>query len=739
MKSSFPAAGSALLLAVTLAACDSDSRYRFSPAPVDPPSDDPPAVDPPPVADPPPNILFVIMDDVGIDQVRSMGYGGHEAPAMPTIDSIAEAGVRFRNTWSMPECSPGRSALMTGRYPLRNDIYQAIGPNDLANSQVSPWEMTVAKVLKGAGYESGMFGKFHLAGPENNEAGNATPAQLGWDYFYGWTGGLPGSIDTTAGGIAPAGTYSCGFVPEESEPNGAYYGACYVPEPGGASCTEITGTDHAGSSAGLQCLTRGGILVPNAACEATPPAGLVFDRENAHYVSPLVVNAGGEVEEATLLDPRARGFRSTIEIDAAIDWINSRSDEQPWMATVSFSSPHTPLHPPPAHLLRSGIGGSLTADCTDPINQRRITDALIEALDTELARLLVETGIATEAPDGNLVYDPAASDAMVIVVGDNGSFGPTVKLPFDATRAKGSAYQTGIWVPLIVSGPLVEQPGRDVEHMVNSVDVFGLFAEIAGVDVDQAVPRGTDAETMMPYLTDPAPAGVREINFAQGGLNIQANGAVNGPCVFNGNSCSHTPVSKTVCEDNGGVWWGKGADHPDVLQGDLDQCWEVNRAIYEADSASYASNRIEMAPTVYQTVRNDRYKLVRNWALDFDPATYSGQGVETEEFYRIDQDVPVPRLDRAGENLLERVHGLDAEEQSNYDDLKYRLDVILASQVACPGDGNDDGVVDQADVDEHARISRDWGLSSSYDFNRDGLTDAQDLEIINDNLGTCPQ
>src|SRR5690606_40471751 len=84
---------------------------------------------------------------------------------------------------------------------------------------------------------------------------------------------------------------------------------------------------------------------------------------------------------------------------------------------------------------------SLTADCANPINQRRLADALIEALDTELARLLVETGIATEAEDGSLVYDPAASDTMVVVIGDNGSFGPTVKLPFDATRAKGSAYQ----------------------------------------------------------------------------------------------------------------------------------------------------------------------------------------------------------------------------------------------------------------------------------------------------------
>src|SRR5690606_17905360 len=127
-------------------------------------------------------------------------------------------------------------------------------------------------------------------------------------------GGLPASIDTTAGGVAPAGTYSCGFVPDESRANGAYSGACYVPAAGGASCSVIAGANAAGDSAGLQCLTRGGVLNPGAACETTAPPGLIFNRQNAHYVSPLVVNRNGAVEEADLLDARGRGYRSTIEV-----------------------------------------------------------------------------------------------------------------------------------------------------------------------------------------------------------------------------------------------------------------------------------------------------------------------------------------------------------------------------------------------------------------------------------------
>src|SRR5690606_21549069 len=126
-----------------------------------------------------PNILFVIMDDVGIDQMEVFGYGGATPPPMPNMNAVARAGVRFRNTWSMPECSPGRASFFVGRYPFRTQIKQAIGPNDLAVSQLTPYDMTAPKMLKQAGYQSAMFGKFHLAGPENNEAGNATPSVLG--------------------------------------------------------------------------------------------------------------------------------------------------------------------------------------------------------------------------------------------------------------------------------------------------------------------------------------------------------------------------------------------------------------------------------------------------------------------------------------------------------------------------------------------------------------------------------
>jgi hypothetical protein len=686
-----------------------------------------------------PNILLVILDDVGVDQLSAFGYGGLHPPSTPTIDAIADGGLRFRNTWSMPECSPGRSTLLTGRYPLRNNVNQALGPHDLANSQVSPYEVTTPKLLDFAGYTSSKFGKTHIGGPENNRAGYGTLAELGWDYFYGWVEGVPASVDPTAGGVATGDTtFNCGFIPDTARDpvNGADSGACYRQTSSGVQCSVIAGTSPHGDSPGLQCLTQGGILVPNASCEATAPAHLDWDRQNAHYVSSLVINDGDTIEQAAVSDPRGRGYRATIEVDNAIEWIRQRKgDATPWMTTVSFSNAHTPLQPPPGALLPSGLGHQFTADCSAPLNKRRLYNAMVESVDTELGRLMEETGMATRGVGGELIYDPAASNTVIVLVGDNGSFFPDVKVPFDMSRSKGSVYQTGVWVPLIVAGPMVEEPGRTVEHMVNFVDVYRLFGELAGLDVPALVPRVVDGASMLPYLLDPAQPSIRAFNFSQGGLNLQANGGRNGPCVMGGGTCSHTPMTQAICEDNQGVWWGVGANPDLVIKGDLEHCWQVNQVLFHSDPFNYASNRLEMSATDYRAIRNEHFKLVRNTAMDYDVATDSGVEIITEELYRINQAVPVPLLDRAEHDLL--ADGLLNPVQAfNYVQLHQAMQALEDSQIACPGDGNDDGRVDQADVDNYHEITADWNGSSTYDVNLDGMTDAADLQIIQDNLGT---
>src|SRR5690606_34060550 len=150
-----------------------------------------------------------------------------------------------------------------------------------------------------------------------------------------------------------------------------------------------------------------------------------------------------------------------------IQWINSRPSDAPSMATVSYSAAHTPWQPAPMALAPQsstllsqflpdapGFSGNLL-DCTNTVHGRHIQNQMTEAMDTEFGRLLLETGLATRDGAGHLVYDPQASNTVIVIVGDNGTLGFAVKSPFSLSLAKGSSYQTGVWVPLIVAGPQV--------------------------------------------------------------------------------------------------------------------------------------------------------------------------------------------------------------------------------------------------------------------------------------------
>ena len=690
---------------------------------------------------PTPNILFVIMDDVGIDQMKSFGYGGVTPPSLPNIDAVAAAGVRFRNTWSMPECSPGRAAMFLGRFPLRNNVYAALGPYDLANSQVSSDEMTTPKLLKLARYESAMFGKFHLAGPNNNQDGNHTPTALGWDYFHGWIRGGPASIDTTAGGVAAVGTYGCGFVPGGAVTGGADSGACYQSD---GTCRAISGVSNAGDSPGKQCMIGGGILQPHAACQNPAPTTLNFAAGNAYYVSPLVIASAAGFEAPPNSDPRNRGYRTTLETDAAISWIKGRSPTRPWMATVSYSAAHTPYQQPPGTLAPMGGGDELS--CSDFAQERVISNKMTAAMDSEFGRLLVETGLAARNADGSIAYSPKASNTVIVIVGDNGTFANAVKEPFDLSRAKATAYQTGVWVPLIVAGALVSQPDRDVGHMVNAVDLFELFGELAGIDVVASVPRTIDSAPMLAYLTDADHPAMRSVNFTQGGYNIQANGARNGACVVStviagatvASTCTQSVFDKGPCEDNAGVWWGPGYTDPSVIAAGhppnvgYRSCWQVNQAEHKANLPL-----TPISPEISIAVRNENYKVVRNTIQTYDAATDTGGPVTADEFYQVNEEVPTPLLDKAALNLVPTQSSWSPVLSANFSQLRTQLDSILASQPACPGDGNMDGKVDSLDLQNWLAINRSWGQSSNYDVNLDGLTDNADLNSISDHQGAC--
>ena len=157
---------------------------------------------------------------------------------------------------------------------------------------------------------------------------------------------------------------------------------------------------------------------------------------------------------------------------------------------------------------RPWIPQALSAPETTPANvvaTRILSNQMIEAMDTEIGNLMVSAGLARRLGNGTIDYRPEETNTMVIIIGDNGTYAPGVKVPFDLNRAKGYVYQTGVWVPLIVAGPLVDSPDREVKSMISIADLFQLFGEIAGADVHKVVPSShiLDSQPMLAYLTHP--------------------------------------------------------------------------------------------------------------------------------------------------------------------------------------------------------------------------------------------
>lgn len=692
------------------------------------------------------NILFIIMDDVGIDQMLIFGYGGGTPPLTPNINAIARAGVRFRNVWSMPECSPSRAIFFEGRYPLRTNIFNAILSNDLANSQVSPFEITTPRVLRTKRYTSGLFGKFHLAGPSNNEFTNATPHVLGWDYFDGFLEGAPHPIDTTLGG-QPDTTdamgnplYTCGFVPNTSQsPNGADSGAC-VKQNG--SCAELTRSATL-KTPGFTCLQQGGIFVKNQACSTAVNENLLFSNDNAYYVWNRVVNdPNGRVFTET-----ARGYVSEATWKAAAKWIKQQNaTKNPWMSTVAFANVHTPYQQPPRFLLSSSVPDTTGLACTgdtlaNVAATRIISNQMIEAMDSEIGDLMVSTGLANRNTDGSLDYHPENTNTMVIIIGDNGTYAPGVKLPFDPTRAKGFVYQTGVWVPLIVAGPLVVSPNREVTSMVNVADLFQLFGEIAGIDVHKVVPSShiLDSQSMLPYLTNPNQPSIRTTNFTQAGNNIHLGAPP--PCVLvtgGKNTCIQLFNLKGICSFEGGTWYGPNPDNGTQYN----SCCDVERA------GVYPSGTLDIYPVAQAATRDDDFKLVRK-QVDVCGSSSADDTVQTQnEFYQINENKIKPAIDKAGTALCEGTAcptGLTSDETTIYNKLTSSMNATLGSEPACPGDGNEDKVVNKEDV-------ADWlyffthgvpvegqppNTSSWYDFKPyTGSTDPKDLKVILQHFGT---
>jgi len=346
----------------------------------------------------PPNILLVIADDVGVDQIGAYGFEG--AARTPTIDGLAATGVRFDRVWSNPVCSSTRATILTGRYGFRTGVgFVARQGEDL-----SPREVTLAQLLSRhprTPYGTAAFGKWHLtAGRARGTRGDvlAAPVVAGFSFYRGVFKNIVESYTNWR-----------------------------------------------------EVLVR----------ETAPGAVEVDWRDNHDY-------------------------NTTAVVDHTAEWIRRFETEQPgrpWFVWLAFNAAHSPYHEPPARLHERNLDAAgLTCRNPPPYDRpeelRPCYQAMIEAMDHELGRLLERE------------LSPLSRErTQVIFIGDNGSVNGVWNERRTVGRAKGTTYEGGIRVPLIVSGAGTggDQPRVD-EGLVNTTDLFATILEVAGLDLAREIP-----------------------------------------------------------------------------------------------------------------------------------------------------------------------------------------------------------------------------------------------------------
>ena len=123
-----------------------------------------------------PNIVFVLADNVGWGDFGCYGGG----TPTPRIDQLAADGIRFNNYTVEAQCTPTRSAILTGRQSVRSGTFTVPLPGQ-GKDGLTPWEYTIAELLSDAGYATALYGKWHCGASEGR-----LPTDQGFDEWWGF-------------------------------------------------------------------------------------------------------------------------------------------------------------------------------------------------------------------------------------------------------------------------------------------------------------------------------------------------------------------------------------------------------------------------------------------------------------------------------------------------------------------------------------------------------------------------
>ena len=220
-------------------------------------------------------------------------------------------------------------------------------------------------------------------------------------------------------------------------------------------------------------------------------SGTIANMEDYFSWVRTEIDASGEVREF-----EESRYATTAEAEDALAWIGEQGSS-PWFVTLAFHTPHSPFHVPPEHLY-SGI--TLNGQAGDRCNRTgpdEVSDcyaAMVQAMDTELGLLLQgleELGVS--------------DDTLIVFLGDNGTPGGATVTeegsPFSREHAKGTVYEGGVNVPLIITAGVnvgITMTGSEQADLVMAMDLFATFAEIGAATPSSG--NTVDAVSLLPYL-----------------------------------------------------------------------------------------------------------------------------------------------------------------------------------------------------------------------------------------------
>ncbi|MEJ2533600.1 MAG: arylsulfatase [Halioglobus sp.] len=150
------------------------------------------------VAQAKPNIVLVFMDNFGWGEPGFNGGGIVRGAATPRMDQLAGEGLRLTNFNVEVQCTPSRSAIMTGRYAIRSG--NGTVPLGEGVYGLVQWEVTMAEMLADAGYATAMYGKWHLGRTKGR-----FPTDQGFDEWYGVPNSTDESVYSSSQGFAESG------------------------------------------------------------------------------------------------------------------------------------------------------------------------------------------------------------------------------------------------------------------------------------------------------------------------------------------------------------------------------------------------------------------------------------------------------------------------------------------------------------------------------------------------------